>query len=148
MGCANGVGHGQQGMAGAKYRLFLEHVDGRQTWPSGCKCRFKRTRRHQFGATGVYDQGVRLHERKVGGSDQSAGLGIEPDMQADDIAAGKERFTRWRRLETIGTRVSHGTLTPPDPHLHAERMAIAGHHLADSTVAPDTEGPTTQLPAQ
>lgn len=72
---------------------MIEHIYGGVKLALG-NFRLQGTGGHKSRARRVYEQSARLHLCKILGGDQTAGLGFQSDMQADNIGLFKKGLAR------------------------------------------------------
>ena len=123
----------QEGRAGR--RLPLEDVERRPRQPAARQRRGQRRLVHQPAARAVHHVGARLQPRQLARADHPLRLGLQPQVQRQDVGARQEVVERQRvrpdRLGDAGRDV--GVV---GEHLHPEG-ARAGGHLAPDPPQPE-----------
>lgn len=146
VGHAEEVGQLQQRMA--DHRLFIIDVRGghaRAALPQGG---LQGAGGDQLGAGGVHQQRGGLHAGQVLGGDDAAGLLVQPQVQAQHVAAREElRLAGGHRKARLDGPLARA-LAAPHQHLHLEGQGVAGHQLADLAVAEDAQGAPLEAGAQ
>ena len=130
---------GRQRVVRPADRLLVEHIYGRHAGSPGVQRVEQHALFDQTGARGVHQNRPRLHHRQIGRRDHAAGRGLQPHMQADDIACRKEFLTAGGHDSAIRRRAGTAFLASPDHRLHAERIGVIRDLPSDPAIAEDAD---------
>ena len=120
-------------------RFGFEYIDCRHTRASPIECTDQGFGFNQFGARGVDQQCRCLHAREIVQANQAAGLIDQSKMQGEHVALREKIVAAGGRCKPVEYRFFARRGLPPDDNVHAKRLAVLRHQLADLSVAPDAQ---------